>query len=91
MSRAAVFPYAACAGCPAGASALNQPPRAAQAREADARRARGERGPLLGMPIAHKDIFVTRGWASTAGSRQARCRRSNWRACTWPASNSTAT
>jgi aspartyl-tRNA(Asn)/glutamyl-tRNA(Gln) amidotransferase subunit A len=41
----------------------------AQAREADARRARGERGALLGIPIAHKDIFVTRGWASTAGSR----------------------
>ncbi len=40
-----------------------------QARAADARRAGGERGPLLGMPIAHKDIFVTRGWASTAGSR----------------------
>jgi aspartyl-tRNA(Asn)/glutamyl-tRNA(Gln) amidotransferase subunit A len=40
-----------------------------QARAADARRARGERGPLLGMPIGHKDIFVTRGWASTAGSR----------------------
>jgi len=40
-----------------------------QAREADARRSRGEGGPLLGMPIAHKDIFVTRGWASTAGSR----------------------
>jgi len=31
-----------------------------QARAADARRARGERGALLGMPIAHKDIFVTR-------------------------------
>ena len=40
-----------------------------QARAADARRARGERGALLGMPIAHKDIFVTRGWDSTAGSR----------------------
>ena len=40
-----------------------------QAQAADARRSRGERGPLLGMPIAHKDIFVTRGWASTAGSR----------------------
>ena len=40
-----------------------------QARVADARRARGERGPLLGVPIGHKDIFVTRGWASTAGSR----------------------
>ena len=41
----------------------------AQAREADARRSRGERGALLGVPIAHKDIFVTRGWRSTAGSR----------------------
>src|ERR1700758_175861 len=40
-----------------------------QARAADGRRAGGERGPLLGVPIAHKDIFVTRGWASTAGSR----------------------
>jgi aspartyl-tRNA(Asn)/glutamyl-tRNA(Gln) amidotransferase subunit A len=41
----------------------------AQAREADARLARGERAPLLGVPLAHKDIFVTRGWRSTAGSR----------------------
>ncbi len=41
----------------------------AQARAADARRARGESGPLLGIPLAHKDIFVTREWASTASSR----------------------
>jgi aspartyl-tRNA(Asn)/glutamyl-tRNA(Gln) amidotransferase subunit A len=41
----------------------------AQAREADARRSRGERGPLLGVPIAHKDVFVTRDWPTTAGSR----------------------
>lgn len=41
----------------------------AQARAADARRARGETGPLLGVPLAHKDIFVTRGWRSTASSR----------------------
>ncbi|MBX3615172.1 MAG: Asp-tRNA(Asn)/Glu-tRNA(Gln) amidotransferase GatCAB subunit A, partial [Burkholderiaceae bacterium] len=41
----------------------------AQAREADARRSRGERGALLGVPLAHKDIFVTRGWRSTAGSK----------------------
>ncbi|MGY8526370.1 Asp-tRNA(Asn)/Glu-tRNA(Gln) amidotransferase subunit GatA [Paracidovorax citrulli] len=40
-----------------------------QAREADARRARGEAGPLTGIPVAHKDVFVTRGWRSTAGSR----------------------
>ena len=41
----------------------------AQAREADARRSRGESGPLLGIPVAHKDIFVTRDFASTAASR----------------------
>ncbi|MCX7275568.1 MAG: Asp-tRNA(Asn)/Glu-tRNA(Gln) amidotransferase subunit GatA [Burkholderiales bacterium] len=41
----------------------------AQAREADRRLAAGERTPLLGIPLAHKDIFVTEGWRSTAGSR----------------------
>ena len=41
----------------------------AQAAAADARRARGEAGPLTGVPIAHKDIFVTRDFCSTASSR----------------------
>jgi aspartyl-tRNA(Asn)/glutamyl-tRNA(Gln) amidotransferase subunit A len=41
----------------------------AQAAEADRRRAAGASGPLLGVPIAHKDIFVTRGQPTTAGSR----------------------
>ncbi len=41
----------------------------AQAKEADDRIARGEAGELTGLPIAHKDIFVTRGWPSTAGSK----------------------
>jgi len=41
----------------------------AQAAAADARLAAGNAGPLTGVPIAHKDIFVTRGWRSTAGSR----------------------
>jgi aspartyl-tRNA(Asn)/glutamyl-tRNA(Gln) amidotransferase subunit A len=41
----------------------------AQARAADERRARGESGPLLGVPIAHKDIFVTRDWPCTASSK----------------------
>ena len=41
----------------------------AQARAADARRARGETGALLGIPIAHKDVFVTRNWHTTASSR----------------------
>jgi aspartyl-tRNA(Asn)/glutamyl-tRNA(Gln) amidotransferase subunit A len=40
-----------------------------QARAADARLAAGESAPLLGIPIAHKDIFVTRDWRSTAGSK----------------------
>jgi aspartyl-tRNA(Asn)/glutamyl-tRNA(Gln) amidotransferase subunit A len=36
----------------------------------DQRRARGEAlGPLAGVPIAHKDIFVTRGAPTTAGSK----------------------
>jgi len=41
----------------------------AAADAADAARARGDSGPLAGVPIAHKDIFVTRGQPSTAGSR----------------------
>ena len=41
----------------------------AQARAADARRAAGDDGPLVGIPLAHKDIFVTRALPTTAGSR----------------------
>lgn len=40
-----------------------------QARAADAQLASGNSTPLTGVPIAHKDIFVTRGWPSTAGSK----------------------
>jgi aspartyl-tRNA(Asn)/glutamyl-tRNA(Gln) amidotransferase subunit A len=40
-----------------------------QAEEADARIAAGEQAPLLGLPIAHKDIFVTQDFPSTAGSK----------------------
>jgi aspartyl-tRNA(Asn)/glutamyl-tRNA(Gln) amidotransferase subunit A len=39
------------------------------AAQADARRAGGESGALLGVPIAHKDIFATRDLPTTAGSR----------------------
>lgn len=41
----------------------------AQAAAADARLASGNSTPLTGVPIAHKDIFVTRDFASTASSR----------------------
>jgi aspartyl-tRNA(Asn)/glutamyl-tRNA(Gln) amidotransferase subunit A len=41
----------------------------AQARAADQRIAAGESAPLLGVPIAHKDIFVTKDFPSTAGSK----------------------
>ena len=48
----------------------------AQARAADDRLARGDAAPLLGVPIAHKDIFVTRDFPTTAGSRMLRDYRS---------------
>ncbi len=41
----------------------------AEALAADERRARGETGPLLGVPIAHKDIFCAEGWRTTCGSK----------------------
>jgi aspartyl-tRNA(Asn)/glutamyl-tRNA(Gln) amidotransferase subunit A len=42
----------------------------AAARAIDERRARGETlGPLAGVPVAHKDIFVTTGQPTTAGSK----------------------
>lgn len=41
----------------------------AQARAADVRLARGEAGPLTGIPVAHKDIFCAEGWRTTCGSR----------------------
>jgi aspartyl-tRNA(Asn)/glutamyl-tRNA(Gln) amidotransferase subunit A len=41
----------------------------AQARSADTTLAAGTAGPLAGVPIAHKDIFVTKDFVSTAGSK----------------------
>ncbi|PIY27133.1 MAG: Asp-tRNA(Asn)/Glu-tRNA(Gln) amidotransferase GatCAB subunit A, partial [Comamonadaceae bacterium CG_4_10_14_3_um_filter_60_75] len=41
----------------------------AQARAADARLAAGTAGALEGVPLAHKDIFVTQDFVTTAGSK----------------------
>ena len=41
----------------------------AAADAADAARARGEAGPLTGLPLALKDIFCTRGVKTSCGSR----------------------
>ena len=41
----------------------------AMARESDARLARGEGGPLEGVPLGIKDLFCTHGVRTTAGSR----------------------
>ena len=41
----------------------------AQAQASDDKIAAGIAGPLEGVPIAHKDIFVTKDFATTAGSK----------------------
>ncbi len=41
----------------------------AQARAADRRLARGDTGPLTGIPLLHKDLFCTRGVRTSCGSR----------------------
>jgi aspartyl-tRNA(Asn)/glutamyl-tRNA(Gln) amidotransferase subunit A len=48
---------------------LNPDATLAQAKEADAQLAAGNAGPLAGVPMAHKDIFVTTDFPTTAGSK----------------------
>ena len=52
--------------------AIDEAHTLAEARAADERRQRGQAGPLTGIPLGHKDIFVTdharSGLLSTAGS-----------------------
>jgi len=55
---------------------LNAEAALAQARRADARRAAGQGGALEGVPLAHKDIFVTRDFPTTAGSKMLQGYRS---------------
>ena len=49
--------------------AVNEEVTLAQARAADALIATGNAPTLAGVPIAHKDIFVTADFATTAGSK----------------------
>jgi aspartyl-tRNA(Asn)/glutamyl-tRNA(Gln) amidotransferase subunit A len=48
---------------------LDQERSLARARAADERIARGEAGPLTGIPVLHKDVFCAAGWRTTCGSR----------------------
>ena len=48
----------------------------AQARAADTRLAAGDAPRLAGVPVAHKDVFVTTGFPTTAGSRMLQDYRS---------------
>ncbi|MEY2677901.1 MAG: Glutamyl-tRNA(Gln) amidotransferase subunit [Pseudomonadota bacterium] len=49
--------------------ALNEEATLVQAQAADARIAAGTAGALEGVPLAHKDVFVTRDFPTTAGSK----------------------
>ena len=56
--------------------ALDDGATLAQAKAADARIAQGSTAALEGVPIAHKDLFVTKDFITTAGSRMLKDYRS---------------
>jgi aspartyl-tRNA(Asn)/glutamyl-tRNA(Gln) amidotransferase subunit A len=49
--------------------AINEDATLAQAKAADALIAAGKGGKLAGVPMAHKDIFVTKDFPTTAASK----------------------
>jgi aspartyl-tRNA(Asn)/glutamyl-tRNA(Gln) amidotransferase subunit A len=66
---------------------VNEEITLAQARAADAQLAAGNAPALAGVPIAHKDIFVTTDFATTAGSKMLAGYRSPFDApwcAAWP-------
>ena len=48
---------------------LSEDSALAQAKQADQRLAAGEHGPLLGAPLAHKDLFCTQGVKTSCASK----------------------
>jgi aspartyl-tRNA(Asn)/glutamyl-tRNA(Gln) amidotransferase subunit A len=64
--------------------AVNEAATLTQARAADARIANGTGGALEGVPIAHKDIFVTRDFVTTAGSRMLKATSRRLTPPWWP-------
>ncbi|MEY3524487.1 MAG: Glutamyl-tRNA(Gln) amidotransferase subunit, partial [Pseudomonadota bacterium] len=55
---------------------INSEVTLAQAKASDEKIASGTAGLLEGVPIAHKDIFVTKDFATTAGSKMLQGYRS---------------
>lgn len=48
---------------------LNEEQTMIHAKEADSALAKSGALPLTGIPVAHKDVFVTKNWKTTAGSK----------------------
>ena len=48
---------------------LNEEQTMREAKLADEQLAKGNQSLLMGIPVAHKDVFVTKHWKTTAGSK----------------------
>jgi aspartyl-tRNA(Asn)/glutamyl-tRNA(Gln) amidotransferase subunit A len=69
LARACLARIAAAQGALNAFITVDETGALAAAADADRRLAAGESGPLLGVPIAHKDIFCTAGLRTTCGSK----------------------